>query len=60
MLNMISLSPNQMEEVNYANLKNKASPKAWIPLSNLIFVPHNEKEYDHLVNLLDNLIDEVW
>lgn len=41
-------------------LKIKQAQKAWIPLSNLIFVPHNEKEYDHLVNLLDNLIDEVW
>lgn len=40
-------------------LKIKQAEKAWIPLANLIFVPHNEKEYDQLVNLLDDLIDEV-
>jgi HTH-type transcriptional regulator/antitoxin HigA len=40
-------------------LKTKQAEKAWIPLANLIFVPHNEKEYDQLVNLLDDLIDEV-
>ncbi|CDI04522.1 hypothetical protein BN873_980123 [Candidatus Competibacter denitrificans Run_A_D11] len=25
----------------------------------MIYVPHNEKEYDQLVRLLDNLVDEV-
>lgn len=41
------------------NLKIKQAEKAWIPLTNFIYVPHNEKEYDQLVNLLDDLIDEV-
>jgi HTH-type transcriptional regulator/antitoxin HigA len=31
----------------------------WIPLANTLYVPHNEKEYDRLVALLDDLIDEV-
>lgn len=41
------------------NLKIKQAEKAWIPLTSFIYVPHNEKEYDQLVNLLDDLIDEV-
>ena len=40
-------------------LKIKQAEKAWIPLTNFIYVPHNEKEYDQLVSLLDDLIDEV-
>lgn len=40
-------------------LNAKQAEQAWIPLANLIYVPHNEKEYDQLVRLLDNLIDEV-
>jgi len=32
---------------------------AWQPVSNTIFVPHSEDEYEHLVVLLDNLIDLV-
>jgi HTH-type transcriptional regulator/antitoxin HigA len=31
----------------------------WMPLANTLYVPHNEKEYDRLVALLDDLIDEV-
>jgi HTH-type transcriptional regulator / antitoxin HigA len=37
----------------------KETLEAWQPLSNLVVVPQNEKEYDDLVNLLDTLIDEV-
>jgi len=32
---------------------------AWQPVSNTIFVPHSEEEYEYLVVLLDNLIDLV-
>jgi len=32
---------------------------AWKNLSDTIFVPHTEKEYDRLVAMLDKLIDEV-
>ncbi len=31
----------------------------WMPLANTLYVPHTEKEYENLVRLLDNLIDEV-
>ena len=33
--------------------------KAWQPLADKVVVPHNEAEYDELVELLDQLIDEV-
>ena len=32
---------------------------AWLTLSDRIFVPHTEEEYESLVTLLDRLIDEV-
>ncbi len=31
----------------------------WSSLENTISVPHSEKDYKNLVELLDNLIDEV-
>ena len=33
--------------------------KAWENLSSTVFVPHNEAEYEELVAMLDDLIDEV-
>ena len=33
--------------------------KSWQNLSNTIFVPRNEAEYNQLVGMLDKLIDEV-
>ncbi len=32
---------------------------AWSPLAETLFVPHTEEEYNRLVAMLDNLIDEV-
>ncbi|MEK7723031.1 MAG: hypothetical protein AAB336_01660 [Acidobacteriota bacterium] len=32
---------------------------AWTSLESVISVPHNDKEYEKLVTLLDELIDEV-
>lgn len=32
---------------------------AWASLESTIGVPHNEKDYEKLVSLLDGLIDEV-
>ena len=32
---------------------------AWKNLSDTVFVPHNETEYNRLVSMLDKLIDEV-
>lgn len=41
------------------NLNIKATEQIWLPITNLICVPHNDNEYDKLMNLLDDLIDEV-
>jgi HTH-type transcriptional regulator / antitoxin HigA len=31
----------------------------WPPISNFVFVPHTESEYNQVVALLDELIDQV-
>jgi HTH-type transcriptional regulator/antitoxin HigA len=31
----------------------------WPSVSNVLYVPHSESQYDEAVSLLDNLIDEV-
>ena len=33
--------------------------QSWQNLSDTVFVPHNETEYNRLVSMLDNMIDEV-
>ena len=33
--------------------------KLWPGIQNIFSVPHNQKEYDRLVHILDGLIDEV-
>jgi HTH-type transcriptional regulator / antitoxin HigA len=33
--------------------------KVWTDIQPILSVPHNEKDYNNLVNLLDSLIDEV-
>ncbi len=37
----------------------KQAENMWSNLSNTLFVPHTEEEYQQLVTLLDELIDEV-
>lgn len=32
---------------------------AWAPLAGTVFVPHTQEEYNQIVALLDQLIDEV-
>ena len=32
---------------------------AWSSIATTVFVPHTEQEYEHLVELLDSLIDQV-
>lgn len=32
---------------------------AWSSIAKIVFVPHTEEEYEQLVELLDNLIDQV-
>ncbi len=41
------------------NLDVSQTVNNWMPLANTLYVPHNEKEYENLAALLDDLIDEV-
>ncbi len=33
--------------------------QAWASIAGTVFVPHTEAEYEHLVDLLDSLVDQV-
>lgn len=41
------------------NIQLKKIAKVWPDIQPIFSVPHNEKDYNKLVSLLDNLIDEV-
>lgn len=41
------------------NLDISQTVNNWKPLADTLYVPHTEKEYENLVAILDNLIDEV-
>jgi HTH-type transcriptional regulator/antitoxin HigA len=41
------------------NLDIEKAASAWAPLSGTVFVPHTEEEYNRIVSVLDELIDEV-
>ena len=41
------------------NLDVSQTVNNWMPLANTLYVPHTEKEYENLVAVLDDLIDEV-
>ena len=41
------------------NTQLKKIAKMWPDIQNIFSVPHNQKEYDRLVHILDGLIDEV-
>jgi len=41
------------------NIELKKIAKVWPDIQPIFSVPHNEKDYNKLVNLLDSLIDEV-
>ena len=41
------------------NIQLKEIAKVWSDIQPIFSVPHNEKDYKKLVNLLDSLIDEV-
>ena len=41
------------------NTQLKEIAKIWPDIQPIFSVPHNEKDYNKLVNLLDSLIDEV-
>jgi HTH-type transcriptional regulator / antitoxin HigA len=49
---------NRLRKRNVDNRNTKLLDD-WRPLANTLYVPHNESEYDRLVGLLDDLIDEV-
>ena len=41
------------------NIQLKEIAKVWPDIQPIFSVPHNKKDYNKVVNLLDNLIDEV-
>ena len=41
------------------NIQLKEIAEVWPNIQSVFSVPHNEKDYNNLVNLLDSLIDEV-
>ena len=41
------------------NIQLKEIAKVWPDLQAVLSVPHNEKDYERLVSILDSLIDEV-
>src|SRR4030042_2164503 len=41
------------------NIQLKKIARVWPDIQPIFSVPHNEKDYNKLVNLLDSLIDEV-
>ncbi len=41
------------------NIDISKAATAWPPLAGTVFVPHTEEEYNQIVALLDQLIDEV-
>jgi len=41
------------------NIRLKEIAKVWPDIQPIFSVPHNEKDYKKLINLLDSLIDEV-
>ena len=41
------------------NLDVSQTVNNWMPLANTLYVPHTKREFENLVRLLDDLIDEV-
>ncbi len=41
------------------NIDISKAATAWPPLAGTVFVPHTEEEYNQIISLLDQLIDEV-
>lgn len=48
-----------MEGISNANLDVNQTINAWSALAGNVFVPHSADEYNRIVALLDNLIDEI-
>jgi len=41
------------------DMKVEQAALAWATVSKILYVPHNEREYQDVVHLLDNLIDTI-
>lgn len=37
----------------------REAEQVWPSVSKILYVPHDEAEYDHLVEVLDQLIDQI-
>jgi HTH-type transcriptional regulator / antitoxin HigA len=48
-----------VEGIEMQNIDLSKAATAWPPLAGTVFVPHTEEEYNQIVALLDQLIDEV-
>lgn len=48
-----------MEGVRMLDAKIEQAVTAWTTVSEILYLPHTEKEYQEAVRLLDNLIDSV-
>jgi HTH-type transcriptional regulator/antitoxin HigA len=48
-----------MEGVAMLTSEVQKAAKIWSSISEILFVPHTNQEYQAMVRLLDNLIDEV-
>ena len=58
-MHVITIRHRKLEGEIMQNLDVPNTVNAWNTLSGTLFVPHNEEEYDRLVELLDRLTDEV-
>jgi HTH-type transcriptional regulator/antitoxin HigA len=48
-----------VEEVTMQNVDIQRAANAWPSLSEDVFVPHTDADYNRIVALLDQLVDEV-
>jgi HTH-type transcriptional regulator/antitoxin HigA len=48
-----------MEGVAMLASEMQKAAKVWPSISDILFVPHTERDYKALVSFLDNLVDEV-
>jgi len=53
------ITRKRLNEFSTKYPETKTALANWHPIANFIYVPHTEKEYNHLVELLDSLIDKV-
>ena len=54
-----TIRTNGKSNIMYHSIEVNNAITAWPQLSQMVYVPHQEEEYQRLVGFLDNLIDEV-